>query len=115
MFSFPVTVLVRKDDQIDVIEVTVSIDNVAVIKPLDKTCGIGIECDYSLLPNSEIVFVDGRVLPVLDRPEQLIRYLDAYRSLEEFYTQPIGETKQGSIIPLFGNSSCNTSEGSTPA
>lgn len=117
MFSFPVEVVVRTPEGIDLIKVHVAIDEIALIKPLDKSYGFGIECDpsYSLLPNSEIVFVDGRKLPVLDHAESLNRYLDAYRSLEEFYTQPKGSTKQGNIIPLFGKSSCDTSEGSTPA
>ncbi len=117
MFSFPVTVPFRRDDGIYPLDLTVNIDDVAVIKELDKSSELGIECDPSetLLPNSEIIFTDGRVLPVLETTATLVLYLDAYRSLEGFYTQPKGPTKQGNIIPLFGNSSCDTSEGSTPA
>lgn len=117
MFSFPVTVPVRYDDGVYPVDLTVNIDDVALIKGLDKSCGFGIECASSetLLPNSEIVFVDGRKLPVLETAATLNRYLDAYRILEGFYTQPNGPTEQGNIIPLFGKSSCDTSEGSTPA
>lgn len=117
MFAFPVTVAIRRDDAIFPLDLTVNIDDVVVIKELDKSSELGIECEPSetLLPNSEIIFTDGRILPVLETVATLLVYLDAYRSLEGFYTQPEGLTEQGNVIPLFGNSSCDTSEGSTPA
>lgn len=116
MFAFPVTILFNRTDGIYPLDVTVNIDDVALIKPLDKSSELGIECEHSdtLLPNSEIVFVDGRVLPVLETAATLCTYLDAYRSLEEFYTRPPAPVTQGNIIPLFAKKPCNTSEGSTP-
>lgn len=116
MFAFPVTVPVLRDDGIYPLDLTVNIDDVAVIKELDKSSEFGIECEPSetLLPNSEIIFTDGRVLPVLETYATLLIYLDAYRSLEGFYTQPEGLTEQGNVISLFGNSSCDTSGASTP-
>lgn len=116
MFGIPVTIPVRTNEQIFPLDVVVNIDDIAVIKPLDNEGELELlsHSPDPLLPNSEIVMVDGRVLPVLETPAVLHMYLDAYKSLDEFFTRPSGLTEQGKVIPLFKKTPCATSEGSTP-
>lgn len=120
MFSFPVTVPVRMEDEVYPLDLHVAIDDVAVVKPiLDKEERFGVKDPphLSLIPSTEIVLVDGRKLPVLETPATVNRYLDAYRSLEDFYTGRAAATEDttgGVVIPLFQGGSCNTSRGSTP-
>lgn len=125
MFSIPVTVPVRLDDSVWHMDTTVEIDKIVVVKPLlDKDHSFGVESLelYSSTPSTEIVFEDGRKLPVLETAATINRYLDAYRELEGFYTSrqaaPVeNPKKEGVVIPLFPKaaSPCDSSEGSTPA
>lgn len=116
MFGFPVTIPVRTDDGIFPLDVVVNLDDVAVIKTLDNEDELGVvsQSPDPLLPNSEIVLVDGRVIPVCETAATLNVYLDAYRTLDEFFTRPSGLTERGNVIPLFKKKPCATSEGSTP-
>jgi hypothetical protein len=125
------------EDQIWTMGVTVNIDDIAVVKPLDNGYSFGVESDplYSLLPSAEIVYTDGRKLPVLETAATVNRYLDAYRELEGFYTAPAPPAMNssnrashrfpnesaspaagGNVIPLFSSKAapCATSEASTP-
>lgn len=122
MFSFPVTVPVRTPESIYPMDVHVDIDKIALVKPLlDNNHSSGVESDplYSLIPNSEIIFEDGRRLPVLETVATITAYLDAYRTLDHFFNEPPierqDETKRGEVIPLFKDRSCVSSEASTPA
>lgn len=123
MFSFPVTVPVRLDDEIWPMDVTVAIDDVAVVRPLlDNDHSFGVESLelYSLTPSAEIILCDGRMLPTLETVATINRYLDAYRVLEGFYTgrlaAPEETPKEDNVVPLFKAAKpCVTSEGSTPA
>ena len=127
MFSFPVTIPVRKDDSVFPVFVSIPIDEIAVVKPLlDNDPPFGVEsASADLIPLSEIVFVDGRRLPVLETPHIIHSYLDAYTAIEDFYTAglPIWESfeveepaeERDNVVPLFGSKKpCATSEGSTP-
>ena len=121
MFSFPVTVPVRTNESVYPMDVMVAIDEIAFVKPLlDNTPSNGVESLTStdLYPLSEIGFVDGRKLPVWETPATIHQYLDAYKSLDEFYTgrPPPAEKveERGVVVPLFKASTCDTSAGSTP-
>jgi hypothetical protein len=127
MFSFPVTVPVRKNESIFPVIVSVNCDDVLVVNPLlDKQPPFGVESASSdMIPLTEILFQDGRKLPVLERPEIIHDYLDAYLALEEFYTDSKFVCEEevveyvddlgDNVIPLFGTRKpCDTSEGSTP-
>lgn len=121
MFSFPVTVPVRTNESVYPMDVMVAIDEIAFVKPLlDNTPSNGVESLTStdLYPSSEIGFVDGRKLPVLETPATIHQYLDAYKSLDEFYTgrqEPAEKVEErGVVVPLFKASTCATSAGSTP-
>jgi hypothetical protein len=127
VFSIPITVPYRVDDKVDRISVSVEIDKIVVVKPLlDILPNIGVECDQhsTYAPLTELVLEDGRKLPVCEPAETINRYLDAYRSIEDFYTKaPVyiavdpatPGADRGVVIPLFGaRSSCASSQGSTP-
>jgi hypothetical protein len=119
VFSFPVTVPVRRPDSIEALSVWIDIDKIAVVKSLlDKVEESGVESDfYSLLPATEILLDDGRKLPVVEPVEEILRYLDAYRELDLFFTggPPMLETREGNVIPLFKVGPCASLAGSTPA
>jgi len=127
MFSFPVTIPVRRDESIFPVFVSVNCDDVLIVKPLlDNEPPFGVESASSdLIPLSEIVFQDGRRLPVLESPHTIHCYLDAYLAIEEFYTEyhhpsMVEAVEQfvgggDNVVPLFGSKKpCATSEGSTP-
>ena len=120
MFSFPVTVPVRTNESIFPLDVMVAIDEIALVKPLlDKYPENGVESGLSseLYPASEIVFVDGRKMPVMETPATIHQYLDAYKSLDHFYTgrgDHAEQEERGVVVPLFKASSCVTSAGSIP-
>lgn len=126
MFSFPVSVPCRTDESIFPLVVNVAIDDIAFVKPLlDNEPPFGVEsASVDLIPQAEIVFVDGRRLPVLEQAHIIFCYLDAYTALEDFYTEDrsvaamraVEEAMEGrdNVIPLFKDSSCATSEASTP-
>lgn len=132
MFSFPVTVPFRDPEGIFPVDLSVSIDMVLKVTPLDKDQSFGVESAtlYSYLPSAEILFEDGRKLPVLETAATINRYLDLARQLEDFYTAPatpamkdlikrappVDTPRQGGeVIPLFGRQSpCASSEASTP-
>lgn len=127
MFSFPVTIPCRNDESVFPVIVSVAIDEIAVVKPLlDNAPPFGVESTTSdLIPLTEIIFVDGRRLPVMEPPHIINHYLDAYTMLEDFYTighelgveeveeEPV--KREDNVIPLFGHrNSCATLEGSIP-
>lgn len=129
MFNVPITIIVRFDDRVDRLVSSVNIDDIAVVNPLDNEVDFDVECNelYDFTPRSELVLIDGRKLPVREHPAEIIRYLDAYRQLEDFFTAPVmGIRNQhltvvkpegsGVVVPLFGSHPpCALSEGSTPA
>jgi hypothetical protein len=121
MFSFPVTVPIRTDESVYPMDVMIAIDEIALVKPLlDKYPENDVESDLSseFFPASEIVFVDGRKMPVMETPATIHQYLEAYKTLDHFYTNrtPPAEKveERGVVVPLFKASSCATSEGSIP-
>lgn len=127
MFSFPVTIPCRTNESIFPVVVSVQIDEIAVVKPLlDNEPPFGVEsAPVDLIPLTEIVFVDGRRLPVIEPMHIITNYLDAYTALEDFYTSDFEVTmeeviepaveREGNVIPLFGSRKpCVTLEGSTP-
>jgi hypothetical protein len=127
MFCFPVTVPVRRDESIFSIVVSVNCDDVLLVKPLlDNEPPFGVESASSdMIPLTEIMFQDGRRLPVLEHHRTVTAYLDAYLELEAFYTDPMFVCEDevleypvpsgDNVVPLFGpKKSCDTSEGSTP-
>jgi hypothetical protein len=118
MFSFPITVPFRDDTGVYGIDVSIDIDKVASVNPLDRTVDVDVELDYlyDYRPMAELVLIDGRKLPVCEPPAIIHRYLDAFRQIEEFYTVPIDlSDRRGVVIPLFPKGRpCASSEGSTP-
>jgi hypothetical protein len=105
----------------------VNVDDVLLVKPLlDNEPPFGVESASSdMIPQCEIMFQDGRSLPVLETSHTIICYLDAYLAIEEFYTDPmfVCETevleelveRGDNVVSLFGSKKpCATSEGSTP-
>lgn len=120
MFYFPVTVPIRRNDSIVPIIVNVSIDKIVLVKPLlDNRPPFGVESSsIDVIPQTELVFGDGRKMPVVEPPHLINCYLDAYRSIEDFYTadRAVAEEAYGeNVVPLFRTAPCDTSEGSTPA
>jgi hypothetical protein len=120
MFSFPVTIPVRKNESIFPVFVSVAIDDIVIVKPLlDNAHPFGVEStSVDLIPLTELVFADGRKMPVLEPPHIINCYLDAYRSLEDFYTEGraavVEESLGDNVVPLFKAAPCVTLEGSTP-
>lgn len=128
MFSFPVTIPCRNDESVFSVFVNVAIDQIAFVKPLlDSEPPFGVEsASADLIPLCEIVYVDGRRLPVLEPASVIHCYLDAYTAIEDFYTEEHGSAaaqrveevadgREGNVVPLFGTKPpCATSEGSTP-
>lgn len=127
MFSFPVTVPIRGVEEVVTIKVHVQIDQIAVVKALlDNDTKSGVHsAPSSLIPHAEIIFEDGRKLPVVEDQATILVYLDAYRELEDFYTGRAATVdvapREGNVIPLFQGGPCTPtnpsamSEGSTPA
>lgn len=120
MFSIPVTVPFRDNEGVYGFDVSVDIDKIATVNPLDRETNVDVELDhlYDYRPMTELVLIDGRKLPVCEPPAIINRYLDAYRQIEDFYTDiPIDlSDRRGVVIPLFpkGRHLCASSEGSTP-
>lgn len=127
MFAIPITVPFRDDYGVYGFDVSIDIDKIAAVNPLDRETNSDVELDqlYDYKPMAELLLTDGRKLPVCEPPAIIQRYLDAYRQIEEFYTKPPhlrlvlspagpepGES--GVIIPLFKAPACASSEGSTP-
>lgn len=130
MFSIPITVPYRDDTGVYGIDVSIDIDKVASVNPLDRTVDVDVVLDqlYDYRPMAELVLHDGRKLPVCEPPAIIDRYLDAYRQIEQFYTnlpfrhlrlvqEPNGPEpgESGVILSLFPKAPpCVSSEGSTP-
>jgi hypothetical protein len=127
MFSFPVTIPCRTDESVFPVFVSVNVDDILLVKPLlDNEPPFGVESASSdLIPLCELVFQDGRRLPILETPHTIHCYLDAYLDIEDYYTEEHGVAVnervehevegRDNVVPLFGSKSpCATSEGSTP-
>lgn len=124
MFGIHVTIPYRSDSEVWPLDVTVQIDQIVLVKSiLDKEYTFGVESFplYDCVPRAELLLEDGRKVPVLETAEDIHRYLDAYRQLENFYTAPakpamsLVPSTRGEVIPLFKAPPCDSSEGSTPA
>jgi hypothetical protein len=146
MYSFPITIPFRGDEGVYPLDVSVFVDDIVRVTPIDIDHSIGVESNtlYSCLPSCELLLADGRKLPILETAATIHRYLEAYRQIETFYTAPatpasevssIGIRNQpvrcvkpneprvrpltglteGVVVPLFGRTSCDTSEAPTPA
>jgi hypothetical protein len=128
MFSIPITVPFRDKEGVYGIDVSVDIDKIVSVNPLDIEPNSDVELNqlYDYRPMSELLLNDGRKLPVCEPPAIIQRYLDAYQQIENFYTHglpppgaliPIDLSEsRGVVIPLFPKGrSCASSEGSTPA
>jgi hypothetical protein len=127
MFSIPITVPFRDDVGVYGIDVSIDIDKIVTVTPLDREVDVGVKLDqlYDYRPMSELLLIDGRKLPVCEPPAIIHRYLDAYRQIEDFYTRPphlrivADPDKAGAdrsvVVPLFPKApACASSEGSTP-
>jgi hypothetical protein len=131
MFSIPITVPFRDNTGVYGIDVSIDIDKVASVNPLDRRVDVDVELDllYDYRPMAELLLHDGRKLPVCEPPAIIDRYLQAYRQIEDFYTnqpfrhlrlvpRPVGPEpgESGVIVSLFPKAppSCASSEGSTP-
>ena len=120
MFAFPVTVPFRTPEGIYPLDVTVNIDDIACVNSLDKVGEDSVCSSFDeLIPSSEITFVDGRKLPVLETTVQLHQYLDAYITLDVFFNTPADQAKEqvqasSNVFDLSTFRECGTSEGSTP-
>lgn len=119
MFSFPVVAVIRTDHNIQHLTVNVAIDEIcSVTNLLDKSHDFDVESFplHQLCPQSEILFNDGRKLPVANPYNDILQYLDGYRVLEGFYTKPPTAPVEtdGVVVSLFRNKTCAIMEGSTP-
>ena len=124
MFTFPVTIPYRDEAGVYPFDVNVNIDDVLKVVSLSTINDYPVESDdlYSCVPATEIVFTDGRKLPVLETAAIINRYLDAYRQIEDFYTtvpsrRTVTEKSQeGVVVSLFGTRTvCDSSQAPTPA
>lgn len=120
MFNIPVTVVVAFPERVAYLPSSIDIDRVAYCKKLlDNVDQSGVYGASSPLPQCEIGLNDGRKLAVVESQEHVLQYLDAYRSLEDFFTQrACGEVVEtdGNVVALFpqARTSCDTSRGLTP-
>lgn len=125
MFNLPITLVVgQPSSEPLILSAGVDIDRIVKVEPilLDNGTVVEVEsyynCEY--VPHTLIHLEDGRLLPVRERPDEINVYLDAYRSLEGFFTTtPLAErppvrTIRGTLRLIQGGS-CDTSAGSTPA
>lgn len=127
MFAFPVTIVVRSDDSVFPLDVTVEIDRIVLVKPLldnEHTFSVESPDFYDLVPACELLLEDGRKLPVLETAATVNQYLDAYRQIEDFYTNPRPASDpqsrgasgdRGVVVQLFAaRKPCDTSQAPTP-
>jgi hypothetical protein len=102
----------------------IDIDRIVKVEKitLDSDSRFDIEsydnCEH--VPHTLIHLEDGRLLPVRERPDEINVYLDAYRSLEGFFTTtPLADRPSATVIcgrlRLIHGGKCDTSAGSTPA
>jgi hypothetical protein len=136
VFNLPITVPFRDPEGVFPVDLSVPVDSILRVTPLDNDHSFGVESAtlYSCLPSTELLLTDGRKLPVLETAAMINRYLDLYRQIEDFYTAPATPAQNSSasvshlvpnhgakpaaggiVIPLFGRTPpCDTSEASTP-
>lgn len=125
MFNLPITLVVhRPSDTALVLSAGVDIDKILKVEhiTLDNATSNELEsyhnCAY--VPHTLLHLEDGRLLPVREHPDEINVYLDAYRSLEGFFTTtPLAERPpvraiRGGLRLIHGGQ-CDTSAGSTPA
>lgn len=125
MFSIPITLVAGRTSDVPLIlSAGLDIDRIVKVEKitLDKGTETEVEsydnCEY--VPHTLIHLEDGRLLPVRERPDEITVYLDAYRSLEGFFTTtpladrpPVSSIRGG--LRLIHGGQCDTSAGSTPA
>lgn len=125
MFSIPITlVIARTSDTPMILSAGIDIDRIVKVEPisLDNATQTDVEsydnCSY--VPHTLLHLEDGRLLPVREFADEINVYLDAYRSLENFYTstplaeRPPATVMQGGLRLILGGK-CDTSAGSIPA
>jgi hypothetical protein len=125
MFNLPITLVVGVTGDLPrILSAGVDIDNIVKVEPisLDNGTQLDVEsydnCEH--VPHTLIHLEDGRLLPVRERPDEINVYLDAYRSLEGFFTTtPLSERPPATAIRgglrLLHGGKCDTSVASTPA
>jgi hypothetical protein len=125
MFNLPITLVVGRTGDVPLIlSAGIDIDSIVKVEEitLDKATPSEVEsylnCEH--VPHTLIHLEDGRLLPVRERPYEINVYLDAYRSLEGFFTTtPLSERPPVKAIHgglrLIHGGQCDTSAGSTPA
>lgn len=122
MFNIPITLLY--DGQHGKIDLpsSVSIDDIATVKmiTIDSTCSFDVESYYhsDLVPHTEILLTDGRVLPVVERYGAICMYLDIYRQLDKDFSteqRPTVPPPSERSLKLIHGGICATSQASTPA
>jgi len=126
MFSFPVTIPSRNNESVFPVHVSINVDDILLVKPLlDNEPPFGVECGSpDMIPLAEIVFIDGRRLPVLETASIIHCYLDAYLAIEDFYTiehsVAVNERVEqladevDNVVHLFKDKPCAISAGSIP-
>lgn len=125
MFNLPVTLVVhRTSDTPLILSAGIEVDRIVKVEKitLDSVNLNDVEsydnCEH--VPHTLIHLEDGRLLPVRERPDEINVYLDAYRSLEGFFTTtPLADRPPATVISgglrLIHGGKCDTSAGSTPA
>lgn len=125
MFSIPITLIIaRAADTPLILSAGIYLDQIVKVEPISLDNGTQIEVESydncSYVPHSLLHLEDGRLLPVQERADEINVYLDAYRSLDGFFTTTsLSERPRASVISgglrVIHGGKCDTSAGSTPA
>lgn len=125
MYNIPVTLVISNPNGLPLLlSAGVDIDNIAKVETISLDNGepnrlLSIS-ELNYLPHTLIHMKDGRTLPVRELSGEITVYLDAYQTLEKFFTDtPIAERAPATMIRgglrLINGGQCNTSAVSTPA
>ncbi|MEQ6332981.1 hypothetical protein [Sphingobium sp. MK2] len=121
MFSIPITLIYKGDEGVIDLPSSVNMDDIALVRKivLDKVNQKSVESYYHLdmVPHTEIVLNDGRVIPIVERYDAIRMYLDTYRQIDaDFSTMNVPSIASPSepILRLIHGDKCATSQVSTP-
>lgn len=118
MFSIPITIVYRTDEDVHFLPSSISIDELVSINPLDNECEVSVACSTltDRFPRCVIRLHNGELV-VSDHYHDLVRYLDAYKTIEDDYVRLASRKPDRSVrsFSLIEGGMCDSSQASTPA
>lgn len=125
MFSIPITLVIGNPNGLPrLLSAGVDLDTILKVEPIsldsDEPNRLLSYQNSDYLPHTIIHLLDGRSIPVREQPDEINAYLDAYHSLEKFFTDtPLADRPPATMIRgglrLIHGGQCDTSAVSTPA